>query len=100
MWGSYEAVELCALTLVETEIQHYAPEAFDESPRVVLDCYLTELYKLYPGGNTLLASIAPEKDFPNQLFKLFHNVRDILGTKYKLWGPEGKAGYNFPKDPL
>lgn len=98
MWGSPEALEALAIQLVETEIRHYAPEAYDESPRIIMDCYITEKGKLCPGASQL-HSLAPAEDFSRLLFVIIHRVRYILGTKYKLWGPEGKAGYNLPEAP-
>jgi hypothetical protein len=97
MWGSNETVEAMALQLLEVEIRHYKPEAFEESPRLLTDAYTQELSRRYGSGVLPLYARTPDRfehepkvrDFDQELFDICHKVRMDLRAKLALNLPAG-----------
>jgi hypothetical protein len=96
---------MSALMLLEAEVMHYCPEAFDSpqhshtargapttGPRVVIDAYNDELWKTYQRSHSLFR-IVTGAEFPLALFEICQKVRFRLGAYFSIWGAEGKSPY-------
>ena len=82
MWGSPEALELCAIQMMELEVLHYKPDLIQEQPGCVLDAYTAEVAKLYGSGTKPLWDVyhmGPyDRSFEAVLFGLCQAVRSSL----------------------
>lgn len=96
MWGSTnETIEVLARQLLEVEIRHYQPEAYDGRARIIMDFYTKEMGRRYGSGALPLYARTPELfkyepkvlDFDQALFEICHKVRTDVRAQLELEPP-------------
>jgi hypothetical protein len=98
MWGSNDALELSALTLMESEVQHYCPEALENNPRIVIEAYIEEIGRRFHLTTVPLQQhVRNPKEFAKILFDICQKIRYEIGSALSIWGVGGKATYLFPE---
>jgi hypothetical protein len=87
MWAqSNDALELGALLLVMSEVQHYVPDGTKREPRIVMEAFIREKQRLLPQypSNGPLSSFVSGNEFHDQLAEIIRAVRISLGVKFGL----------------
>jgi len=79
MYGSNEALELCAIQLLELEHLTKYPDILSSNPRFVLDIYNSELRKKYPKSPPAPLFICSD-NFYNDLYDFCIFIRTKIGT--------------------
>lgn len=79
MWGSNEAVEAMALTIVEIETMFKFPDAYNLNPRIIIETYCKILKEKYPKkGNQPLHLLQQDEKFGTVLFDVLDITRQRL----------------------